>query len=245
MEIIPKIIVAIDGYSSCGKSTMAKALAKTIGYLYIDSGAMYRAVGLFCMNQGLVIENQIDLVRLKKILPTLRIEFNPNGNGELDTYLNGANIEKSIRTLEVAHVASQISTIPFVRETMVKLQQQLGILKGVVMDGRDIGTDVFPHAELKIFVTASPEIRAERRFQEMKTSGDTITYEEVLANVKERDERDTSRAASPLRKAKDALILDNSHLSIEEQLTWLLNAYQDTIKKSQLTYQGTPKDNCH
>ncbi len=234
MEIVPKIIVAIDGYSSCGKSTMAKALAKTIGYLYIDSGAMYRAVGLFCMHHRLIIENQIDLVRLKEFLPTLRIEFNPNGQGESDTYLNGVNIEKSIRTLEVAHVASQISTIPFVRETMVTLQQQMGFSKGVVMDGRDIGTDVFPKAELKIFVTASPEIRAERRFQEMKTNGESITYEEVLANVKERDERDTSRATSPLHKAEDALILDNSYLSIEEQLTWLLNAFQETIYKIQL-----------
>jgi len=244
MEIIPKIIVAIDGYSSCGKSTMAKALAKTIGYLYIDSGAMYRAIGLFCMDQRLIIENQIDLVSLKKILPTLRIEFKPNEQGESDTYLNGLNIEKSIRTLEVAHVASQISAIPFVREAMVKLQQQMGILKGVVMDGRDIGTDVFPQAELKIFVTASPEIRAERRFLEMKTHGKSISYDEVLANVKERDERDSNRAISPLRKAEDALILDNSYLSTDEQLAWLLNAYQDTIKKIQLTYHGDPKDNC-
>jgi cytidylate kinase len=235
MEKVPKIIVAIDGYSSCGKSTMAKALAKAIGYLYIDSGAMYRAVGLFCVNQGLIIENQIDLVQLKKILPTLCIEFNPNGNSESDTYLNGVNIEKSIRTLEVAHVASQISAIPFVREDMVRLQQQLGATKGIVMDGRDIGTVVFPKAELKIFVTATPEIRAERRFQEMISNGKSATYKEVLANVKERDKRDTSRTASPLRKAEDAIILDNSYLSIDEQLTWLLNAYRDTIKKIQQT----------
>ncbi len=235
MRIVPKIIVAIDGYSSCGKSTMAKALAKTIGYIYIDSGAMYRAVGLFCMNHRLIVEDKIDIIRLKELLPTLCIEFNPNEQGESDTYLNGSNIEKSIRTLGVAHVASQISTIPFVRETMVKLQQQLGFSKGIVMDGRDIGTDVFPNAELKIFVTASPEIRAKRRFQEMKNNGQSTTYEEVLTNVKERDERDTSRTVSPLRKAKDALILDNSYLSIEEQLNWLLNAYQETIYKIQLT----------
>jgi cytidylate kinase len=235
MEKVPKIIVAIDGYSSCGKSTMAKALAKAIGYLYIDSGAMYRAVGLFCVNQGLIIENQIDLVQLKKILPMLCIEFNPNGNGESDTYLNGVNIEKLIRTLEIAHVASQISAIPFVREDMVRLQQQLGATKGIVMDGRDIGTVVFPKAELKIFVTATPEIRAERRFQEMISNGKSATYKEVLANVKERDKRDTSRTASPLRKAEDAIILDNSYLSIDEQLTWLLNAYRDTIKKIQQT----------
>jgi cytidylate kinase len=233
MEIAPKIIIAIDGYSSCGKSTMAKELAKAIGYLYIDSGAMYRAVALFCINQHLVQENQVDIERLKKLLPNLFIEFRPNKIGNSDTFLNGINIEEKIRTLEVAHVASQISAIPFVREAMVELQQHLGIAKGVVMDGRDIGTDVFPNSELKIFVTASPEIRAKRRFHEMIAKGITITFEEVLANVKERDERDTHREASPLRKAKEALVLDNSYLSIEEQFTWLLNTYKNTMSNIQ------------
>jgi cytidylate kinase len=233
MEIAPKIIIAIDGYSSCGKSTMAKALAKAIGYLYIDSGAMYRAVALFCINQHLAQENQVDIDRLRELLSSLSIEFRPNKFGESDTYLNGIIIEEMIRTLEVAHVASQISAIPFVRAAMVELQQHLGISKGIVMDGRDIGTDVFPNAELKIFVTAAPEIRAKRRFHEMIAKGKPITYKEVLANVKERDDRDMNREISPLRKAKDALILDNSYLSIEEQFTWLLNAYQKTMSNIQ------------
>lgn len=234
IDVVSKIIIAIDGYSSCGKSTMAKTLAKAIGYRYIDSGAMYRAVALFCINQRLIVENKIDTESLKEKLSTIHIEFNPNEQGEADTYLNGDNVETLIRTLEVAQVASQISAFPFVREAMVKLQQQLGTSKGIVMDGRDIGTDVFPNAELKIFVTASPEIRAERRFQEMKANGKNITFAEVLANVKERDERDTHRTTSPLRKAQDALILDNSHLSIDEQFTWLLKAYQNMVNKMQL-----------
>lgn len=231
--MISKIIIAIDGYSSCGKSTMAKALAKTIGYIYVDSGAMYRAVALYCIKNQLISENQIDLEKLKPLLPSISINFKSNATGESETYLNGINVERDIRSLDVAQAASLVSAIPFVREAMVKLQQHMGQSKGIVMDGRDIGTVVFPHAELKIFVTASPEIRAKRRFAEMVAVNHNITFEEVLANVLERDNRDTQRKTSPLRKANDALVLDNSYLSIDEQFQWLLNAYQNTIHTTQ------------
>jgi len=212
-----KIIVAIDGFSSCGKSTMAKELALEVGYIYVDSGAMYRAVSLFCIQNGLMTNTDINTVELEKKIDTIRIEFKPNEEGISETYLNGSNVENEIRSLEVANGASRVSTLGFVRRELVRQQQLMGEKKGIVMDGRDIGTVVFPKAELKIFVTASPEIRAQRRLAEMAAKGETANFEEVLANVKERDERDQNRVESPLRKADDAVVIDNSNLSREEQ----------------------------
>ena len=212
-----KIIVAIDGFSSCGKSTMAKELAREAGYIYVDTGAMYRAVSLFCIQNGWMTDNEIESSEVEKHIKNIRIEFKTNEEGKSETYLNGVNVENEIRTLEVANGASRVSTLGFVRRELVRQQQLMGIEKGIVMDGRDIGTVVFPQAELKIFLTASPEIRAQRRMDEMNAKGETVNYEEVLANVKERDDRDQNRAESPLRKAEDAIIIDNSNLTRENQ----------------------------
>ncbi|MFT3753576.1 MAG: (d)CMP kinase [Paludibacter sp.] len=212
-----KIIVAIDGFSSCGKSTMAKELAREAGYIYVDTGAMYRAVSLFCIQNGWVTESDINTEELEKQIQSIHIKFRTNAEGKSETYLNGKNVENEIRTLEVANGASRVSTLGFVRRELVRQQQLMGLNKGIVMDGRDIGTVVFPQAELKIFLTASPEIRAKRRFDEMTLNGETVDFNEVLANVKERDERDQNRAESPLRKAEDAIIIDNSLLTREEQ----------------------------
>lgn len=212
-----KIVVAIDGFSSCGKSTMAKELAREAGYIYVDTGAMYRAVSLFCIQNGWMTETEINSEELEKHIHSIRIEFRPNGEGKSDTYLNGRNVENDIRTLEVANGASRVSTLGFVRRELVRQQQLMGLEKGIVMDGRDIGTVVFPHAELKIFLTASPEIRAQRRLDEMAAKDEKVNFEEVLSNVKERDERDQNRAESPLRKADDAIVIDNSDLTRDEQ----------------------------
>lgn len=212
-----KIIVAIDGFSSCGKSTMAKELAREAGYIYVDSGAMYRAVSLFCIQNGLMTDTDINTTELEKQIKTIRISFKTNTEGKSETYLNDKNVENEIRTLEVANGASRVSTLGFVRRELVRQQQLMGIEKGIVMDGRDIGTVVFPNAELKIFLTASPEIRAKRRLDEMAAKGETADYEAVLANVIERDDRDQNRSESPLRKADDAMIIDNTNLSREEQ----------------------------
>ena len=212
-----KIIVAVDGFSSCGKSTMAKELAREVGYIYVDSGAMYRAVSLFCIQKGWITETSIHTAELEKHIETIKIEFKANAEGKTETYLNGDNIEDVIRTLEVANGASRVSTLGFVRRELVRQQQLMGDQKGIVMDGRDIGTIVFPKAELKIFVTATPEIRAQRRLDEMISKGENATFEEVLANVLERDDRDQNRTESPLRKADDAILIDNSHLTPEEQ----------------------------
>jgi len=212
-----KIIVAIDGFSSCGKSTMAKELAREAGYIYVDTGAMYRAVSLFCIQNGWMTDNNIASSEIEKHIENIRIEFKTNDQGKSETYLNGRNVENEIRTLEVANGASRISTLGFVRRELVRQQQLMGIEKGIVMDGRDIGTVVFPQAELKIFLTASPEIRAQRRMDEMNAKGETVNYEEVLANVKERDDRDQNRTESPLRKADDAIVIDNSTLTREKQ----------------------------
>jgi cytidylate kinase len=212
-----KIIVAIDGFSSCGKSTMAKELARETGYIYVDSGAMYRAVSLFCVQKGWITETSINSVELEKNIESIHIEFKPDNKGKSETYLNGLNVENEIRSLEVANGASRVSTLGFVRRELVRQQQLMGKKKGIVMDGRDIGTVVFPSAELKIFVTASPEIRAQRRLDEMAAKGERANYEEVLANVIERDDRDQNRAESPLRKADDAVVIDNSFLTREEQ----------------------------
>jgi CMP/dCMP kinase len=212
-----KIVVAIDGFSSCGKSTMAKELAREVGYIYVDSGAMYRAVSLLCIQNGWMTDTEINSEELEKNLVSIRIEFKTNTDGKSETYLDGKNVENEIRTLEVANGASRVSTLGFVRRELVRQQQLMGGKKGIVMDGRDIGTVVFPDAELKIFLTASPEIRAQRRLDEMAAKGERANFDDVLYNVKERDERDQNRTESPLRKADDAIVIDNSNLTLEEQ----------------------------
>ena len=212
-----KIIVAIDGFSSCGKSTMAKELAKYAGYIYVDTGAMYRAVALFALQNGWMNDEEINETELKNHISEIKITFKTNESGLQETYLNGENVENEIRTLRAANGASRVSTIGFVRREMVRQQQAMGTEKGVVMDGRDIGTVVFPDADLKIYLTASPEVRAQRRFDELKAKGETVNYDDVLANVKERDFRDSNRAESPLYKASDAIEIGNSNLSLEEQ----------------------------
>ena len=227
-----KINIAIDGVSSSGKSTMAKDLAKTIGYIYIDSGAMYRAVTLYCLQNNLINDdNTIDEEKLREQLPNIQIAFEINAEtGKPDTYLNGQNVEAEIRGMEVSSLVSPVSAIGFVRKEMVKQQQAMSLKKGVVMDGRDIGTVVFPNAELKIFVTASPELRAKRRVDELRMKGNNdITYEEVLENIKYRDHHDKNRKESPLRKADDAIELDNSTINIEQQLQWAIDMYHKTI----------------
>jgi len=226
-----KIVVAIDGFSSGGKSTMAKDLARDVGYTYIDSGAMYRAVALYAMRNGWITENDIDIEALKKNIGSLKIDFKTNEQGVSETYLNGENVEKEIRTLEVANAASRVSVLDFVRKELVRQQQQMGLQKGIVMDGRDIGTVVFPEAELKIFLTASPEIRAQRRMEEMLARGEKVDFQKVLANIKERDERDLHRSESPLKKAPDAIVIDNSNLTRDEQRELLKTLfYQKTLE---------------
>lgn len=212
-----KIIVAIDGFSSCGKSTMAKELAFENGYIYVDTGAMYRAVSLFCIQNGWLTDTDINETEINKNIKNIRIEFKTNSNGKSETYLNDKNVEKEIRTLTVANGASRVSTLGPVRQELVHQQQLMGTEKGIVMDGRDIGTVVFPEAELKIFLTASPEIRAKRRMDEITGNGEDVKYEDVLSNVIERDDRDINRAESPLRKADDAITIDNSELSLAKQ----------------------------
>lgn len=225
-----KIVIAVDGYSSCGKSTMAKDLAKEIGYTYVDTGAMYRTVTLYCLQNGLFEGDVIDEDRLQKEIDTIdmALRFNP-ATGRPDAYLNGENVEKEIRSMEVAGKVSLVSALGFVRRALVAKQQEMGKAKGIVMDGRDIGTVVFPDAELKIFVTASPEVRALRRVKELEAKGETVSFEEVLENVKTRDYIDTTRKESPLRQAEDALVLDNSELTIEQQKQWLLDQYNKVV----------------
>lgn len=212
-----KIIVAIDGHSSCGKSTMAKALAKYAGYVYVDTGAMYRAVALFAMRNGWLTETAINESELRKNIEDIKIHFKTNAEGQQATNLNNENVEKAIRTLEVGNGASRISAIGFVRSELVRQQQMMGKEKGIVMDGRDIGTVVFPEAELKIFLTATPEVRAQRRYDELASKGEDVNYKDVLANVIERDERDSNRSESPLFKSEDAVKIDNTNLNREEQ----------------------------
>ena len=227
-----KITIAIDGFSSCGKGTMAKDLAREVGYIYIDSGAMYRAVTLYSIENGIFDGDVIDTEKLKKAIKDIQISFRPNPEtGRPDTYLNGVNVENKIRTMGVSSKVSPISALDFVREAMVAQQQAMGKEKGIVMDGRDIGTTVFPDAELKIFVTATPEIRAQRRFDELKAKGQEGSFEEILENVKQRDYIDQHREVSPLRKADDALLLDNSNLSIEQQKEWLSEQFGKIVNK--------------
>jgi len=225
-----KIVIAIDGHSSCGKSTMAKDLAKEIGYIYVDTGAMYRCVTLFCMENDLYNGDQPDEVRLKELLPKLKISFQLDIETKRPrALLNGVDVEDRIRQIDVSSHVSPIAAISFVREALVAQQQVMGKGKGIVMDGRDIGTVVFPEAELKIFLTASAEVRAKRRYDELRAKGDSVSFEEILKNVQERDYIDSHRAASPLRKADDALLLDNSNLTIPEQQEWLMKEYKRVI----------------
>lgn len=228
-----KIIVAIDGFSSCGKSTMAKDLAREVGYIYVDTGAMYRAVTLFAMrNDVFDAEGNIDETRLKALLPDVKLTFQLNNETKLpEVCLNGENVERYIRTLEVSQHVSPIAALPFVREKLVEQQQAMGNEKGIVMDGRDIGTVVFPNAELKIFVTASAEIRAQRRFKELEAKGMPANFDEILQNVEQRDYIDTHRETSPLRQADDALVLDNSHLTIAEQKAWLMEKFNERTQE--------------
>ncbi|MBQ7420886.1 MAG: (d)CMP kinase [Prevotella sp.] len=228
-----KITIAIDGFSSCGKSTMAKDLAREIGYIYVDTGAMYRSVTLYAIRNGLFCEDgTIKVEELEKQLPNINISFQINiETGRPDTYLNGENVEREIRTMEVSSRVSPIATLPFVREKLVEQQQKMGKNGGIVMDGRDIGTVVFPQAELKIYVTASPEVRAQRRFDELKAKGMAADFDEILANVKERDYIDSHREVSPLCKADDAIELDNSNMTITEQQQWLKEQYLRVAKE--------------
>jgi len=228
-----KIVIAIDGFSSCGKSTMAKDLAREVEYIYVDTGAMYRAVTLFAMRNNVFdAEGNIDETRLKALLPDVKLTFQLNNETKLpEVCLNGENVERYIRTLEVSQHVSPIAALPFVREKLVEQQQAMGNEKGIVMDGRDIGTVVFPNAELKIFVTASAEIRAQRRFKELETKGMPVDFNEILQNVEQRDYIDTHRETSPLRQADDALVLDNSHLTIAEQKVWLMEKFNERTQE--------------
>ncbi|MEF9986119.1 MAG: (d)CMP kinase [Bacteroidales bacterium] len=217
-----KIIIAVDGHSSTGKSSFAKIIASKLGYIYVDTGALYRAATYFAYNNGFIDNRcRIDKDGLKKTLCKNSITFKPGKDGKSETYLNDVNIEKYIRTIEISNKVSHISTLPFVRNFVDNLLHKFGEEKGVVMDGRDIGTAVFPNAELKIFMTASPEIRAQRRFKEIQEAGGKETYNEVLKNLKERDYIDEHRSTAPLVKANDAILLDNSTMTIPEQFIWL------------------------
>ena len=220
-----KITIAIDGHSSCGKSTMAKELARQLGYVYVDTGAMYRTVTLFAMRHNLFLaDGEVDTDALRKCMPEIEVSFRFNEEtGRPDAYLNGVCVEKVIRSIEVSNHVSKVAAIPFVREAMVDQQRRMGAEKGIVMDGRDIGTTVFPDAELKIFVTASSKVRAQRRYDELKEKGMPADFDEILKNVEERDYIDSHREVSPLRQAPDALLLDNSEMTIPEQNAWLMD----------------------
>ena len=226
-----KINVAIDGTSSSGKSTMAKALAKSVGYTYIDTGAMYRSVALFCLRHGLITDGKVDVERLFPMLPDINISFKIE-DGKQITYLNGENVENEIRGLEVSNNVSLVAAIAEVRHAMVRLQQEMGKNKGVVRDGRDIGTVVLPDAEIKLYVTTSPEIRAKRRFDEMRAKGDTsVTLDDIIANVKMRDHLDTTRKESPLRKADDAVEVDSGKfVTAEEQIAWAVDYFHQFMQ---------------
>lgn len=226
-----KIIIAIDGFSSCGKSTMAKALARNVGYLYFDSGAMYRAVALYCMQNSLIDNGRIDTNTLRSRMSDIRITFeaDPETKNSL-TFLNGVNVEHEIRSLEVSQVVSQVAALDFVRSEMIGQQRAMGEEKGIVMDGRDIGTTVFPNAEMKVFVTASAEVRAKRRYDELTARGDKPDFQEILDNVLQRDHIDQTREVSPLKQADDALLLDNSNLTREEQMEWLIDKFNEITK---------------
>lgn len=222
-----KIIVAIDGFSSCGKSTFAKRIAARLGYVFIDTGAMYRAVTLYAQEHGAIRSGIVDEEAVCRLLDQIAItfRFNPS-RGASDIYVNGDLVEGKIRTIEVSNCVSQVSAIPAVRQKLVAMQQEMGRRRGVVMDGRDIGTVVFPDAELKIFMTADPAVRARRRYDELRAKGDDVSLDEIERNVRSRDRADMSRAVSPLRRADDAIELDNSHMSVDEQMEWFMNEYR-------------------
>lgn len=225
-----RIIIAIDGFSSSGKSSMAKQLAKTIGYAYVDSGAMYRAVTLYAMRKGISTPDSLNEKALIDELSNIVISFRVDDTtGRSRTVLNGEDVEDQIRTIEVSNQVSPVSAVAEVRRDLVKKQQAFGVEKGIVMDGRDIGTTVFPDAEMKVFVDASPEVRAKRRHLELQQKGQDVAYEDVYKNVCERDHIDSTRQESPLRKADDAYVLDNDNMTIEEQNQWLLDLYNKIV----------------
>ena len=227
-----RIIIAIDGHSSCGKSTFAKAIAARLGYIFIDTGAMYRAVTLYALENGAILSGMVDEERVVKMLGDINIDFRFNPErGASDIYVNGDLVEGKIRTIEVSNCVSAVSSIAEVRSKLVAMQQEMGLRRGIVMDGRDIGTVIFPDAELKIYMTADPMVRAERRYKELTAKGDNVTLEEIYENVVSRDKADMSRAISPLRKADDAIVLDNSHMSVEEQMTWFMERYEEALAK--------------
>ena len=221
-----RIIIAIDGFSSCGKSTMAKALARKVGYLYFDSGAMYRAVTLYCMRNGLITDGNISIDSLRERMNDIHITFKADPeNGNSRTILNNEDVEHEIRSLDVSRMVSQVAALDFVRSGMIDQQRKMGKSKGIVMDGRDIGTTVFPDAEMKVFVTASAEVRAQRRYDELAARGDNPNFDEILENVQQRDHLDQTREISPLRKADDAVLLDNGNMTREEQMEWLVELF--------------------
>lgn len=216
-----KMIIAIDGFSSCGKSTFAKAIAQKLGYIYLDTGAMYRAVALFSLRNNLIIGNRVNETVLKQLIDNIDIKFIKNRqSGKNETFLNNENVEEQIRGLEVSNAVSLVSQVKFVREKMVDMQRRMGESKGVVLDGRDIGTVVFPKADIKLFMTADADVRAKRRFDELIAKGENVSIEDIKKNILLRDENDTTRAESPLKKADDAIVLDNSYMTPEEQIVW-------------------------
>lgn len=228
-----KIIIAVDGFSSCGKSTFAKAIASKLGYIFIDTGAMYRAVTLYALEHGAIRSGIVDEEAVIRLLPEISIafRFNPE-RGASDIYVNGDRVEGKIRTIEVSNCVSGVSAIPEVRRKLVALQQEMGGRKGIVMDGRDIGTTVFPQAEIKLFMTADPKVRARRRYDELTAKGDRVSLEEIEQNVLSRDRADMNRAVSPLRRAEDAIELDNSRMTVEEQMEWFLKLYAEVAARS-------------
>lgn len=227
-----KIIIAVDGFSSCGKSTFAKAIAARLGYIFIDTGAMYRAVTLYALEHGAIRSGIVDEEAVAGLLDevTITFRFNPS-RGASDIYVNGDLVEGKIRTIEVSNCVSQVSAIPAVRRKLVAMQQEMGRRRGVVMDGRDIGTVVFPDAELKLFMTADPAVRAQRRYDELTAKGQQVTLDEIERNVRERDAADMSRAISPLRQADDAIVLDNSRMTVDEQMEWFMEKFTEIIDK--------------
>lgn len=227
-----KIIIAIDGFSSCGKSTFAKAIAARLGYIFIDTGAMYRAVTLYAAEHGAICSGVVDEEKVVGLLDRISIDFRFNpSRGASDIYVDGTLVEGKIRTIEISNCVSAVSSIAEVRSKLVAMQQAMGRSKGVVMDGRDIGTVVFPDAELKIFMTAEAKVRAERRYQELQAKGDKVSFDEVYDNVVKRDRADMSRAISPLRQADDAIVLDNSHMSVDEQMAWFMDRFAEALDR--------------
>lgn len=224
MNIGKKLIIAVDGYSSCGKSTFAKAIAQKLDYIYIDTGAMYRAVTLFTLNANFISDNNIDKSAIIANLDKVKVFFKKSEvTGKNETFLNGISVENEIRGLKVSNFVSQVSAIKEVRQKMVELQRKMSEEKGVILDGRDIGTVVFPNADIKLFMTADPKIRAQRRYDELIAKGEKVNYTDILQNVIDRDHQDTTRAESPLKRASDAIELDNSYMSPEEQMDWFIN----------------------